>query len=202
MERSSRNGTAAFARCRSAVGADSTPADAWSSSRAGASRTGTRRSHLGEASGASARPAPRRFQWKPAWPVPFWRNAGRSRCRSGLAAVPTFPSPERPGPGRCRRVSPTCSFRGHLATSADEFDALRDAASYGLNRCLDAVLEVKLGEDPGDVVGDGVRAQREVSRDLVIALAAGELLEDLELAVGQGSADGDRGNGAGLDGDV
>jgi NAD(P)-dependent dehydrogenase (short-subunit alcohol dehydrogenase family) len=58
---------------------------------------------------------------------------------------------------------------------------------------LDAVFEVELGEDPGDVVGDGVRAQREVSRDLVVALAAGELLEDVELAVGQGGADGNRG---------
>jgi hypothetical protein len=37
---------------------------------------------------------------------------------------------------------------------------------------LDAVLEVKLGEDPGNVVGDGVRAEREVSRDVVVALAA------------------------------
>jgi hypothetical protein len=37
--------------------------------------------------------------------------------------------------------------------------ALGDAASYGLNGCLDAVLDVKLGEDSGDVVGDGVRAQ-------------------------------------------
>jgi hypothetical protein len=55
---------------------------------------------------------------------------------------------------------------------------------------LDAVLEVELGEDPGDVVGDGVRAQRDFSCDLVVALAAGELLEDLELAVGQGRADG------------
>jgi hypothetical protein len=37
---------------------------------------------------------------------------------------------------------------------------------------LDAVLDVKFGEDPGDVVGDRVRAQREVSRDLVVAFAA------------------------------
>src|SRR5688500_630617 len=79
---------------------------------------------------------------------------------------------------------------------------LGDAASYGLNGCLDAVLEVKLGEDPGDVVRDRVRAQREISRDLVVAFAAGQSPEDLELAVGQGSADGNRGNGAGLDGDV
>src|SRR5215207_1081008 len=61
---------------------------------------------------------------------------------------------------------------------------------------------MELGEDPGYVVGDRVRAQREVSRDLVVALAASELLEDLELAVGQRVADGTRGDGARLDGDV
>jgi hypothetical protein len=64
-------------------------------------------------------------------------------------------------------------FRSRLATSTLESTSLGEAASYALNGCLDAVLEVKLGEYPGDVVGDGVRAQREVSRDLVVAIAAG-----------------------------
>jgi hypothetical protein len=35
------------------------------------------RSHLGGSACATTRPAARRFQWMPAWPVPcFWRNAG------------------------------------------------------------------------------------------------------------------------------
>src|SRR5690348_18239699 len=105
-----------------------------------------------------------------------------------------LPMGEMQGPGRSRRLS---RFGGAAGSTS-----LGDAAAYGVGGCLDAVLKVKLGEDAGDVVADGVRAQREVSRDLVIALAAGESLEDLELAVGQGCADGARGNGAGLDGDV
>jgi hypothetical protein len=42
-----------------------------------------------------------------------------------LAALPAFPSRERPGPGECRRVSRTCSFRSHLATSTARFDLVR-----------------------------------------------------------------------------
>jgi len=53
-----------------------------------------------------------------------------------------------------------------------------DAAAYRLDGCLDAVLEVELGEDAGDVVGDSVRADREVMRDLVVGVASGELGED------------------------
>jgi hypothetical protein len=37
--------------------------------------------------------------------------------------------------------------------------SLRDAAAYCLDRGLDAVVEVQLVEDAGDVVGDGVRAE-------------------------------------------
>jgi hypothetical protein len=40
-----------------------------------------------------------------------------------------------------------------------------------LDGCLDAVLKVELGEDAGDVVGDGVGAERQLAGDLVIALA-------------------------------
>jgi hypothetical protein len=47
---------------------------------------------------------------------------------------------------------------------------LGDAAAYGLDGCLDAVFEVELGEDAGDVVGDGIRAEREVERDLAVAV--------------------------------
>jgi hypothetical protein len=55
-----------------------------------------------------------------------------------------------------------------------------------LNGCLDAVLEVELGEDAGDVVGDGVRAERERARDLLVAVATGKAGEDLELPIGEG----------------
>jgi hypothetical protein len=100
---------------------------------------------------------------------------GRSRCPA-LAAPPAFPSRERPGAGQYRRVSLTCSFHSPSRRARLDSTSLGDAASYGLSGCLDAVLDVKLGEDPGDVVGDGVRAQGEVSCDLVVALAASELL--------------------------
>jgi hypothetical protein len=53
---------------------------------------------------------------------------------------------------------------------------------------LDAVVKVELGENAGDVVSDGVCAQREVMRDVLIALTTGELAEDLEFALGQGGA--------------
>ena len=56
---------------------------------------------------------------------------------------------------------------------------LGDAAAYGLDGCLDAVVKVEFGEDAGDVVVDGVGAERELVRDVVIASAAGEPFEDL-----------------------
>src|SRR5437764_139269 len=78
-----------------------------------------------------------------------------------------------------------------------------DAAADGLDGCLDAVVEVELGEDAGDVVVDGVGAERELVRDLVIALAAGEAGEDLQFAHGQGGPDRAGGVMArGGDGDV
>jgi hypothetical protein len=74
--------------------------------------------------------------------------------------------------------------RSHSAARKLALASLGDTASYGVSGCLDAVLEVKLDEDAGDVVGHGVRAQRQVACDFVVAFAAGESLEDLELAVG------------------
>src|SRR3954447_14847820 len=61
--------------------------------------------------------------------------------------------------GACRRraLSAATERRARLDSIS-----LGDAASYGLHGRLDTVLDVELGEDPGDVVGDGVRAQREV----------------------------------------
>ena len=117
-------------------------------------------------------------------------------CAAGISAAR-----ERRGDGSVA-VSAKCSFRCHLATSGGWVDSFGMPLRTASSGCLDAVLEVKLGEDAGDVVADGVRAQREVSCDLVVALAAGESLEDLELAVGQGCADGARGDGAGLARDV
>ena len=63
-----------------------------------------------------------------------------------------------PRHGGAGRVSLSVVFRCRLATSAAGSTSLGDAASYGVGGCLDAVLEVELGEDAGDVVGDGVRA--------------------------------------------
>src|SRR5215218_2465047 len=99
-----------------------------------------------------------------------------------LAAPRAFRRASDPAQGS-RGIWPNGSFRCHRATSAAGSTWLGDAASYGVGGCLDAVLEVKLGEGDDDVVRDCVRAQGEVSRDLVVAFAAGESLEDLELAV-------------------
>src|ERR1700693_801476 len=74
---------------------------------------------------------------------------------------------------------------------------LGDPAAYGLDGGLDAVVEVEFREDAGDVVVDGVRAERELVRDVVIAPAAGEPFEDLQLAFGQDGADRARGVVAG-----
>ena len=54
-----------------------------------------------------------------------------------------------------------------------------DAAAYGLDGCLDAVVEVEFGEDAGDVVVDGIGAERELVRDVAIVLTTGESFEDL-----------------------
>ena len=54
-----------------------------------------------------------------------------------------------------------------------------DAAAYGLDGCLDAVVEVEFREDACYVIVDGVRAEGELVRDVVIAPAAGEPFEDL-----------------------
>jgi hypothetical protein len=58
---------------------------------------------------------------------------------------------------------------------------------------LDAVVEVEFGEDAGDVVVDGVGAEQELVRDVVVALAAGEPFEDRKLEFGQDRADRARG---------
>jgi hypothetical protein len=79
---------------------------------------------------------------------------------------------------------------------------LGDATADGLGGCLDAVLEVEFGEDAGDMVGDGVGADGQVVRDLVVAVAAGELGEDLEFSRGEGGADRGRGATARFDGEV
>ena len=62
---------------------------------------------------------------------------------------------------------------------------LGDAAAYSLDRCLDAVVKMEFGEDAGDVVVDGVGAERELVGDVVIASAAGEPFEDLQFAEGR-----------------
>ena len=46
-------------------------------------------------------------------------------------------------------------------------------------------MEVKLGQDARDVVGDRVRADRERASDVLIALAVGQPGEYLELTRGQ-----------------
>ena len=43
----------------------------------------------------------------------------------GFGCVAGVSMRERPGPGQRRRVSPTCSFRSHLATSTAGFDLVR-----------------------------------------------------------------------------
>ncbi|HET9719819.1 MAG TPA: hypothetical protein VFP55_07065, partial [Solirubrobacteraceae bacterium] len=66
---------------------------------------------------------------------------------------------------------------------------LGDAAADRMHGCLDAVVELELGENARDEVVNGVAAERELPRKLVVALAAGEACEDLKFADGQGGAD-------------
>jgi hypothetical protein len=58
-----------------------------------------------------------------------------------------------------------------------------------LDSRLDAIVEVELGKDAGDVVGDGVGADVEFVGDVVIAFAAREPGEDFKFAGGQGGPD-------------
>jgi len=102
----------------------------------------------------------------------------------------------RRGAGRPGSACSLCTRNGSIATPACLFSSLRngakvatdarpddpgsgDAAAYGLDGCLDAVVEVEFREDAGDVVVDGVGAERELVRDLAIGSAAGEPFEDL-----------------------
>src|SRR5215210_9172396 len=50
---------------------------------------------------------------------------------------------------------------------------------------MGAVCDLKLGEDVGDVVAYGLRAEEEVSGDLRIAVTPGDEAEDLALAGGE-----------------
>ena len=67
------------------------------------------RSHLGGSACASTRPAARRFQWMPAWPVPcFWRNAGSWPLQMPVSLWPRrrhfhrASDPARGSAGACR----------------------------------------------------------------------------------------------------
>ena len=102
---------------------------ACSSSLAGASRTGT----WALASGR------KRVRERKTGCSPVPVDAGMAsalllaKCRvlsapddgPGFGCVAGVSMRERPGPGQCRRVSPTCSFRSHLATSTAGFDLVR-----------------------------------------------------------------------------
>src|SRR6266540_4505954 len=62
---------------------------------------------------------------------------------------------------------------------------LDEAGFVGEDDGLDAVSEVELAEDAGDVGFDGCFADEQGCGDLVVGLAFGDQLEHLELAVGQ-----------------
>jgi hypothetical protein len=105
------------------------PRDSHCSSRAGASRTGTRALASGwkrvreRKTGCS--PVPLDVGMADALPLAKCRVLAAPDAGPALAAPPASPSRERPGPRQCRRVSRTCSFRGHRATSTDGFDAFK-----------------------------------------------------------------------------
>src|SRR5580692_7294545 len=93
-----------------------------------------------------------------------------------------------PPPGRSRPSVSGLSRRPSGDAAADRFDS-----------GLYAVLEVELGEDARDVVRHRIRAERELTRDLGVAVAAGQKGEDLKLPAGQGRTDRHRGPVAVLD---
>jgi hypothetical protein len=47
----------------------------------------------------------------------------------------------------------------------------------GEDRCLDAVLQAEFGEDAADVGLDGLLADRQLTGDLPVAVAAGDQLK-------------------------
>jgi hypothetical protein len=129
MELESGDGAPPFRGCRSEAGADRALPDAWCSSRAGASRTGTRALASGwkrvreRKTGCS--PVPLDVGMADALPLAKCRVLAAPDAGPALAAPPASPSRERPDPRQCRRVSRTCSFRSHVATSTAGFELAR-----------------------------------------------------------------------------
>ena len=98
------------------------------------------------------------------------RSARRRLARFGVLVTHSEPQRRDAGPHGClsslamaRRPLPTLDARPDDPGSGD-------AAAHGLDGCLDAVVELEFGEDAGDVVVDGVGAERELVRDVVIGL--------------------------------
>ena len=99
-----------------------------------------------------------------------------SRGPKWLALVPAACGIQAPSGIDCPRQAAADAVATKLAALARY---LGDAAADGLDGCLDAVVEVKLGEDAGNVVVNGIDAERKLVRNVLIALAAGEAGEDL-----------------------
>src|SRR5690606_13921508 len=87
------------------------------------------------------------------------------------------PAPARPAPGLGRAPA----ARSRLAAVLQRGDALPERVERGL--C--AVVEAELREDLRQAVPDGLLADPQPGRDLLVGGALGEVPEDLLLALGQ-----------------
>jgi hypothetical protein len=167
MERDSRRATAAFQGCRSAVGPNCAPADAWSSSAAGA---------VLAASLACAFPRERRrvapLAWSRCDTRTFTRRlrAGhvgvRARWQRGTAAAsPAFDqrSPDRPDAGSAH-TGP--AFASILGAESQAIVAVRRPRTHhlaGLERAGLVVRSARVGEhvaDPGGALEGEAHADR------------------------------------------
>src|SRR5829696_5238196 len=81
--------------------------------------------------------------------------------------------------GTVMRNVPYALDRGRVAVS-DEIAADGESGRGG------SALDIELGEDAGDVVADGLPADREGGGDLPVGVSGGEQPEHVQFARGQG----------------
>src|SRR5829696_7769160 len=113
------------------------------------------------------------------------RPSPRRRCRARRAAQPARRPPEAPRSRPRRRLARSEG----LGLRSPPRCSLDDSAADGVDRRLNAVLDLQLHEDVRDVVLDRLRADEELAGDLGVVLAVRDQLQYLELAVGELGAD-------------
>src|SRR5919108_3567682 len=91
-----------------------------------------------------------------------------------------------------RRSSPSCAYRtaarwrgcSSRRPGADARPSV-EPAPHGVDRGLDAVVDVELAEDARHVLADGARADVQLAADRGVVLAGGDQPQHLALAVAE-----------------